>query len=157
MIFLVVLGTRLAFVPQTPTVSDDVYRYVWDGRIQAAGINPYRYAPDDPAVARFRDRAIYPGINRKPVPTIYPPIAEGVFRFIYALHPNSVAWTKLALTLLDLVTAALLVGLLARSGIRPERVLLNAWHPFLLLEVGHSGHIDVVAALFMALALWARG
>ncbi|MDQ2783401.1 MAG: glycosyltransferase 87 family protein [Chloroflexota bacterium] len=156
LIFLIALCARLTFIPQTPTVSDDVYRYVWDGHIQAAGINPYRYAPNDPAVARFRDRAIYPGINRKPVPTIYPPVAQGVFRLIYALHPNSVAWTKLALSLLDLATAVVLVILLVRAGIRPERVLLYAWHPLLILEVGHSGHIDVVAALFIALALWAR-
>jgi alpha-1,6-mannosyltransferase len=156
LIFLVAFAARLAFIPQTPTVSDDLYRYVWDGRIQAAGINPYRYAPDDPAVARFRDRAIYPGINRKPVPTIYPPAAQGVFRLIYALHPDSVAWTKLALTLLDLITMAMLVIVLARAGLRPERVLLYAWHPLLILEVGHSGHIDVVAALFLVLALWAR-
>lgn len=156
LIFLIAFCARLAFIPQTPTVSDDVYRYVWDGRIEAAGINPYRYAPNDPAVARFRDRAIYPGINRKPVLTIYPPVAQGVFRLIYALHPNSIAWTKLALSLLDLATIAILVVLLVRAGIRPERVLLYAWHPLLILEVGHSGHIDVVAALFIALALWAR-
>ena len=156
LIFLIAFCGRLAFIPQTPTVSDDVYRYVWDGRIEAAGINPYRYAPNDPAVARFRDRAIYPGINRKPVPTIYPPVAQGVFRLIYAVHLNSVAWTKLALSLLDLGTMAILVVLLVRAGIRPERVLLYAWHPLLILEVGHSGHIDVVAALFLALALWAR-
>ena len=156
LIFLVAFGARLVLIPQTPTVSDDIYRYVWDGRIQAAGINPYRYAPNDPAVASFRDRAIYPGINRKPVPTIYPPIAQGVFRLIYALHPDSVAWTKLALTLLDLATMAILVILLVRAGLRPERVLLYAWHPLLILEVGHSGHIDVVAALFIVLALWAR-
>jgi hypothetical protein len=156
LIFLIAFCARLAFIPQMPTVSDDIYRYVWDGRIQAAGINPYRYAPDDPAVASFRDRAIYPGINRKPVPTIYPPVAQGVFRLIYALHPDSVAWTKLALSLLDLATMAILVVLLVRAGQRPERVLLYAWHPLLILEVGHSGHIDVVAALFIVLALWAR-
>ncbi len=155
LIFLVAFCARLALVPQTPTVSDDIYRYVWDGRIQAAGINPYRYAPNDLAVVRFRDGAIYPGINRKPVPTIYPPVAQAVFRLIYALHPDSVAWTKFALSVLDLVTTGILVGLLIRVGVRPDRVLLYAWHPLLFLEVGHSGHIDVVAALFVVLALQA--
>ncbi|MGI8855317.1 MAG: glycosyltransferase 87 family protein [Thermomicrobiales bacterium] len=156
LIFLIAFGARLAFVPQTPTVSDDLYRYVWDGRIQAAGINPYRYAPNDPAVVYLRDTAIYPGINRKPVRTIYPPVAQAVFLSIYWLHPDSVAWTKLAFVLLDLVTTALLVGLLVRARIRPERVLLYAWHPLLILEVAHSGHIDAVAALFIVLALHAR-
>ncbi len=156
LIFLVALCARLVFIPQTPTVSDDIYRYIWDGRVQIAGINPYRYAPNDPALGRLRDGAIYPGINRKPVRTIYPPVAQGVFRALYVIHPDSVVWTKLAISLLDLFTAALLVGLLMRERMRPERVLLYAWHPVLILEVAHSGHIDVVAALFIALALYAR-
>ncbi len=156
LIFLIAFGARLAFISQTPTVSDDLYRYVWDGRVQAAGINPYRYAPNDPAVVSLRDTAIYPGINRKPVRTIYPPVAQAVFLSLYWLHPDSLAWTKLAFALLDLVATALLVGLLVRARIRPERVLLYAWHPLLILEVAHSGHIDVVAALFIVLALHAH-
>ncbi len=52
LIFLIAFCARLAFIPQTPTVSDDVYRYVWDGRIEAAGINPYRYAPTEPTRRR---------------------------------------------------------------------------------------------------------
>ena len=153
LIFLVALGARLVFIPQTPTVSDDIYRYVWDGRVQEAGINPYRYPPNDPALVYLRDQAIYPGINRKPERTIYPPVAQAVFRAIYWLHPDSVPWTKLAFVLLDLVTTALLVGLLVQAGTRPERVVLYAWHPLLILEVAHSGHIDAVAALFIVLAL----
>src|SRR6266480_2356803 len=50
------------FAPDT--LSDDIYRYVWDGRVQAAGINPYRYVPDDPALAFLRDEDIYPYVNR---------------------------------------------------------------------------------------------
>ncbi len=156
LVFLVALAARLAFVAQAPTASDDIYRYVWDGRIQASGINPYRYAPDDPALAGYRDEAIYPGINRKPVPTIYPPVAQAVFRGIYRLHPDSVAWTKLALIGVDLLAIGVIAGLLPRLGLRPERALLYAWHPLLILELGHSGHVDVVAVLFLLLAVRAR-
>ena len=56
-------------MPHAPDVSGDINRYVWDGRVQAEGINPYRYAPDDPVLARLRDGEVYPGINRKPVTT----------------------------------------------------------------------------------------
>ena len=155
-IVLVALAARLAFVPQAPAASDDIYRYVWDGRIQAHGMNPYRYAPGDAEVARYRDEAIYPGVNRKGVPTIYPPVAQAVFRVVYQLHPDSVVWTKLAFILVDLAAIGVLAGLLPRLGLRAERVLLYAWHPLLILELGHSGHVDVVAVLFLALALRAR-
>ncbi len=155
-IVLVAVAARLAFAMQAPTASDDIYRYVWDGRIQAAGINPYRYVPDDPALAAYRDEAIFPHINRRAVPTIYPPAAQGVFRLVYALHPDSVPWTRLTFVGFDLVTILALSGLLLRLGLRPERVILYAWHPLLILELGHSGHVDVVAICFLVLALRAR-
>ena len=155
-IFVVAAAARLLLVPAAPTVSDDIYRYVWDGRIQSAGINPYAYPPDDPALARFRDDAIYPGINRKPARTIYPPVAQAFFRAVYAIHPDSVAWTKLILTVCDLAACAALAMLLRVVGARPERVILYAWHPLLTLEVAHSGHLDVLAVLLVVLAVWAR-
>jgi alpha-1,6-mannosyltransferase len=155
-IVLVAVAARLAFAMQAPTISDDIYRYVWDGRVQAAGMNPYRYAPDDPALAPYRDEAIFPHINRRAVPTIYPPVAQGVFRLVYALHPASVAWTRIAFAGFDLATILALIGLLLRLGLRPERVILYAWHPLLILELGHSGHVDVVAICFLVLALRAR-
>lgn len=155
-IVLVALAARLAFVAQAPTVSDDVYRYVWDGRIQVAGINPYRYAPDDPHLAAYRDERIYPHINRRGVPTIYPPVAQLVFSVIYALHTDSIAWTRIAFTGFDLLTILVLASLLRRLGLRPERVLLYAWHPLLILELGHSGHVDIVMICFLVLALHAR-
>ncbi len=155
-IFVVAAAARLLLVPAAPTVSDDIYRYVWDGRIQSAGINPYAYPPDAPALARFRDDAIYPGINRKPARTIYPPVAQAFFRAVYAIHPDSVPWTKLVLTVCDLAACAALAMLLRAVGARPERVILYAWHPLLTLEVAHSGHLDVLAVLLVVLAVWAR-
>jgi len=155
-IVLVALGARLAFAFQPPNISDDIYRYVWDGRVQAEFINPYRYPPNDPELRYLRDDAIYQELNRKPVRTIYPPVAQTVFRGLYLLHPDSVIWTKLAFIGFDMATILVLAGLLVRLGMRPERVLLYAWHPLLILELGHSGHVDIVAIFFLALALWAR-
>ncbi len=156
LVFIVAAVARLLLVPLTPTFSDDVYRYVWDGRIQAAGINPYEYPPNAPELARFRDVPIYPGINRKPVRTIYPPVAQAFFRLVYALHPDSLPWTKLALVVCDLAVCAVLAWLLRAFGMRPERVILYAWHPLPVIEVAHSGHLDVVAVLFVVLAVGAR-
>lgn len=155
-IVLIAIASRLVYVMQPPSVSDDIFRYVWDGRIQSMGLNPYRYTPADPAVAQFRDEIIAPLINRQGVPTIYPPVAQFLFAAIYFLHPDSVAWTKFALIGIDLLTLGTIAALLPRLGLRRERVLLYAWHPLLILELGHSGHIDIAMLAFLALALMAR-
>ena len=71
---------RLAVLLAPPYLSDDINRYVWDGRVEAAGINPYRYIPEDPHLTPLRDEAIFPKINRSDyAPTIYPPVAEYIF------------------------------------------------------------------------------
>src|SRR3954453_21398147 len=71
---------RLALLFVEPYLSSDIYRYIWDGRVQAAGINPYRYIPTDDALHGLRDEAIYPLINRAHyAPTIYPPAAQLVY------------------------------------------------------------------------------
>jgi len=93
----VILGTaillRLLALSAPVFLSDDINRYIWDGRVQAAGINPYRYIPADPDLARLRDEAIYPNINRNNyAPTIYPPVAQMLF-----LLANRVGETVLAL------------------------------------------------------------
>ena len=70
---------RLTLLPAEPSLSDDVYRYVWDGRVQAAGINPYRHAPDSPELEHLRDERLHPRINHPHIPTIYPPAAQFLF------------------------------------------------------------------------------
>ena len=159
LVLLVAVTARLALAVHSPTLSDDAYRYVWDGRVQAAGVNPYRYPPESPALAGLREEAIYDHVNRKFAPTIYPPAAQGFFRLAYAIHPDSIRWTKVALVLVDAVAICLLGLLLARFGRPPERALLYAWHPLALVEVGHSGHVDVlaVALLLGSLLLTVRG
>ena len=63
-----------------PLLSSDIYRYIWDGKVQAAGINPYRYFPAHHALAALRDTTIFPHINRADYAvTIYPPVAEFFF------------------------------------------------------------------------------
>src|SRR5882757_6833503 len=81
---VVVLGLaaamRLLLVGEEPFLSSDLYRYIWDGRVQAAGINPYLHVPAEPALAALRDAAIFPNINRADYAvTAYPPIAEMIY------------------------------------------------------------------------------
>src|SRR6476469_7985410 len=88
---------RLAIIFSPPYLSDDIYRYIWDGRVQASGINPYRYVPADPALSDLRDQKIYPSINRRDYAhTIYPPVAEVFFLLITRIS-ESVTWMKAAM------------------------------------------------------------
>ena len=83
---------RLALLFVEPYLSTDIYRYVWDGRVQAAGINPYRHVPSAPEVAHLRDAAIFPNINRADYAvTIYPPAAQAIFLAVTRLGESVVA------------------------------------------------------------------
>ncbi len=97
MILGLAVAMRAALLPAPPFLSSDIYRYVWDGQVQAAGINPYRYIPADPALEPLRDPAIYPLINRKDYAhTIYPPAAQAVFAAVGQVS-RSVTGMKLAM------------------------------------------------------------
>jgi hypothetical protein len=147
---------RLSIVFAPPYLSDDIYRYVWDGRVQAAGINPYRYIPADEHLQSLRDEKIYPKINRRDYAhTMYPPAAEVTY-FLTTRISESVTWMKLTIVGFELITVWLLMELLASFGIPLQRILIYAWHPLAVWEFAGSGHIDPLAFAFIALALLAR-
>ena len=141
------------FAPQA--LSTDAFRYVWDGRVQAAGINPYRYVPADPALESLRDTKIYPNINRAGYAhTIYPPTAQIAFWAITRID-DSVVGMKLGMLACDGLTIACLVALLRAYGLPPTRVLLYAWHPLPIWEFAGTGHVDAVAIALVCLAFLA--
>jgi hypothetical protein len=147
---------RLAVVLAPPYLSDDINRYVWDGRVEAAGINPYRYVPADPHLAALRDDTIFPKINRADyAPTIYPPVAEYIF-YLGTRLSESLTAMKATLLAFELAGVVLLLRLLAEWGLPRERILIYAWHPLTLWEFAGSGHVDAAIVTFVALALWAR-
>jgi alpha-1,6-mannosyltransferase len=147
---------RALLVPVPPRFSTDVYRYVWDGRVQAAGINPYRYAPADPALARFRDASIYPRITRRDYArTIYPPVAQMIFLAV-ARAGGTVTAMKAAMAAFDAATIGVLVILLGRLGVPRGRVLLYAWNPLVIWQYAGDGHVDAAAVAFVAVALAAH-
>ena len=147
---------RLWPLAAEPRLSDDIYRYVWDGRVQAAGINPYRHVPAEEPLARLRDEAIYPKINRRDyAPTIYPPLAQMIF-FATTRASESVLWMKLTMVAFEAAAVWAIVWLLASFGLPRQRVLLFAWHPLLVWEIAGSGHLDALMICFVCLALAAR-
>jgi hypothetical protein len=147
---------RLAVLLAQPYLSDDINRYVWDGRVEAAGINPYRWVPADPHLAALRDETIFPKINRADyAPTIYPPVAEYIF-YLGTRLSESLTAMKATLLAFELAGVVLLLRLLVDWGLPRERILIYAWHPLTLWEFAGSGHVDAAIVTFVALALWAR-
>jgi alpha-1,6-mannosyltransferase len=150
---------RLALLFTEPTLSSDIYRYIWDGRVQAAGVNPYRYVPAAPELAQLRDAAIWPLINRADYAvTIYPPVAQALFLCITRVG-ESVLVMKLALLLFEAATVAALIALLKRLAMPPARVAAYAWHPLPVWEIAGHGHVDaaMIALLMLSLLLFVKG
>ena len=155
LILAVALAMRLAVVASPPILSTDIFRYVWDGRVQAAGINPYRYVPADPALASLRDALIFPFINRADYAvTIYPPTAQAFFLAVTRLSESPLA-IKFGLVACEGLTAFALLRLLARTGQPVSRLAAYAWHPLPVFEIAGQGHIDGLMVALMTLGIWA--
>ena len=147
---------RAVVLVAPPYLSTDIYRYVWDGRVIAAGVNPYRYIPADPHLAGLRDAAIFPNINRgNYAPTIYPPAAEAIFWAVTRASDSLLAM-KAAMVAFEAFAILLLLRLLVVQALPPQRILVYAWHPLPLWEFAGSGHIDAALVALVALALWSH-
>lgn len=163
---------RLAALAGQPILSDDLYRYAWDGRVQVSGTSPYRHTPSAPQVAGLREDWLWPDaegcaalqrdpgctrINRPTVRTIYPPVAEAWFTAVYrvaGIETRHKAW-QVAGLLGDMALVGLL-PLVLRAWKRDERwTALYALSPVAVVEVVNNAHVDGLAALFVVVALLA--
>lgn len=136
-------------------LTTDAYRYVWDGRLQFEGVNPYLTVPADARLVHLQDQAIYPNINgREKYPTIYPPLAQISFLLATRIS-DSIDGVKMFMGLTEAGIILALMAWLATLGLPRERVLIYAWHPLPLWEFTGHGHIDAVAVLCVVLAMLA--
>lgn len=158
-VVLVAVVARGVLAVQTPLVSDDAYRFVWDGRVQHAGINPYRFAPSDPALRGLRDAVVWPRINRPAIRTLYPPTDELAFASANVAGLRTVVAIKVLWLALEALAIGLLIVLLRRCRLPASRAVLYAWHPLALIEIAWSAHPDVlvIVAVLAALLTWDRG
>ncbi len=179
-VLLVVAGgvlIPLAGLGAQPRTSDDSYRYAWDGRVQDAGISPYRYTPVDPALRGLRDAWLFPAtrhcaawdlhpvrdpgtggalctrINRPLVPTVYPPVAEGYFAALHEIAPSGRRGAQTGGAVLAIATTGALLWALRRTGGDPRHAVYWAWCPAVALEAVNDAHVDVLGALLTVLGL----
>lgn len=130
---------RVVLLPADPAISDDVYRYQWDGRVQRAHLSPYEVFPAMSELASFQDlhHPLTAGIT---TPTVYPPLSEFVFRAV-----KTVSGYKKIFTLFDLGSMVVLLALLAHYRASLHRVLVYAWNPGVVISFALSGHNDSMA------------
>ena len=152
---------RLTVFPLDPMLSEDLNRYRWHGKLQAAGGNPYTEVPEDPRWGPLRD-ATYPRVNRKDLPSVYGPLLEwsyaACYRVVSALQPDErkqVWWFKAPFALFEIAVAMALGGLLTAMRLPRQWLLIYLWSPLTIVEFWAQGHNDTVAVLFMVLALTA--
>jgi hypothetical protein len=141
---------HLLFLRLPPGTDDDIHRYVWDGRVQRLGYNPYLLVPDNPALAGLHTSETRT-LNNPDLPSPYPPGAELFFRAITAIHESTFA-LKVAFVVCDWAIVLVLLDLLRSTRQPAHWVLAFAWHPLLPTEVAASGHIDIVGVLLLVVS-----
>jgi alpha-1,6-mannosyltransferase len=153
LIFGVAILLRGVLIFSEPRLSDDMYRYIWDGRVQAHGINPYAYPPDAAELRPLRDGAIWPLINRKGSVTVYPGGAQLAYALLWRIWPDNVRWVQAAIAAAGVVGGLLLLLLLRALGKPEALVLAYLWNPALIIETAHSAHVDGLV-LPLVIAAW---
>jgi SAM-dependent methyltransferase len=155
------VAARFLFLPLEPSLTDDTFRYVWDGWLQWEGINPYEFRPS--AVVSPEDGTmgseLYQRLNSKEFFSVYPPISQMVFAFgasVDALIGESGSWRqsyfaiKSVFVLLEIAGLALLARMLAARWL-----VLYAWSPLVVLETAGQGHTEAALVFFLIAAVWA--
>jgi alpha-1,6-mannosyltransferase len=146
---------HLPFLLMPPGSDDDVHRYVWDGRMQRLGYNPYIVVPSDPVLGGLHTPETRT-LNNPDVPSPYPAGAQLFFRAVTAIH-ESVFALKVAFVVCDLAIVLVLLDMLRCSQQGAHWVLAYAWNPLLATEVAGSGHVDIVGALLLLVSVAALG
>jgi hypothetical protein len=141
---------HIAFLRLPPGADDDIHRYVWDGRVQRLGYNPYLVVPSDPALAALHTPETRT-LNNPYLPSPYPAGAQLFFRAVTAIH-ESVFALKVAFVVCEFAIVFVLLDLFRFTGQGAHLVLAYAWNPLLAIEVAESGHIDIVGALLLVVS-----
>lgn len=155
LVLVVAFAMRAAVFEVPPSLSDDVHRYLWEGRVVVAGEDPYRHAPDSEALKSLRDSRIHPHVNHPHLATIYPPLAMAQFALVAWLTPESQGlrgW-KGWVVLNDLALCAVLAWWCRQRLGSALPALAYAWNPLVVVEYAGQGHHDPTALLWLVVAM----
>ncbi len=148
-LFLLALAARVALFDFP--MSDDVFRYAWEGAIQHDGFNPYLLAPDSPQLEHLRT-SWWENINHRHIPAIYFPFAQLLFRTITLVSSSPLAF-KTVFTMFDLATVAVVMAICIRLSLPLSRAAIYALNPLVLLTIAGESHLESVLAFFVSLMI----
>jgi hypothetical protein len=154
-VMLILFGvvSRGSVVFLEPAASDDIYRYIWDGKVQANGIDPYRYAPVDSALIGLHSEMLPKRMNHPEMKTIYPPFAQWFFWLTYEFVGESTTGFKIPLLLAELATMVLLALLMKEMKLPSKTIALYALCPLPIMQFMVDGHVDAIVFPFLLLFL----
>lgn len=142
---------RIILIPTTPIASDDVYRYLWDGKVQANGINPYTYTPNDEALKHLHSELLPEKVNFPHLKTIYPPYSQWIFLLAYLIAGESVLGIKILLLISEIFTILLIYLTLKNFRLNEKYVLVYALSPLPILQFFIDAHVDGFGITLFAL------
>ena len=153
-IVVMAIAFRLVALHGPPSLSTDIYRYVWDGRLTCHWVNPYRWTPLDSRLAQYRDVAIWQPMEYKAYQTVYMPISQLFFAICYAIFRDNLIGYKFVFTICDVAIILLVMAILKRMGKDPATVIWYAWCPLPVVEVSLAGHQDVTGVVVLMLSIY---
>ena len=167
LVIVVVLAAlfRMAALVAPVSLSDDIWRYVWDGEIVAAAESPYAASATDRHAGGDGDPELYDKLNRPDAHTVYPPLSQAVFASAVLLSEaaggSAQRWLRGLFSLFDIAGVALLCLVLIGLGRSPMWAALYAWHPLAFWEVAAGGHTEALGIVWLVaivgLAVSGRG
>lgn len=147
------IGARFILLLTIPSLSDDIYRYIWDGHVAINGFSPYAFAVNDHTLdfLSIPERGL---VNNAWMASPYLPTAQLLF-FLAALIGRNPILLQGAMVLIDLGAALVIAKLLSFAALPARRLLLYLWSPLVIVEVAHGAHVDAWMVLLTLLAVQA--
>jgi len=149
-----VLFRLILLLASPPTLSDDVYRYIWDGRLINSSVNPYAHTVDSPLLDHLESPQRHL-VNNAWMASPYLPVSQALFAIVYRAFSDSPFAFQFVAACLDLLIGCLVMDMLRRLQLPPSRVLLYLWNPLVVVEFAHGAHVDALMICLMMLSLWA--
>jgi len=148
-VLLIFFLIKILFISTEPTGSDDYYRYLWDGKIQSNGINPYLYAPDDQTLNPFHSELLPEKVSYPQIRTIYFPVSQFLFTLAYRISGENAIGLKIILLLAELLILISFYYLFKRFSIDLKYILFYAVLPLVLFQFFIDAHVDLVGVALM--------
>ncbi len=161
---LVYLGVilRLVFIFALPALSDDLYRFIWDGRLWLNGVNPFDHKPihyiENDLQLEGIDARLFERLNSPEYFTVYPPVAQLIFVLACGLSPTSILGSSIVMKLFlfaaEIGNLLLIRRLLTHFKLPLKRILLYALNPLIVVEIVGNLHFEGLMVFFLLLAYW---